>query len=135
MEHIVPVLRTALGFAATGFLMALTAGRRRGKPSATSAATHPDPWRGGLLMIQPDPSVPGLARVIGSLTGDAVQVLVQAVDAGVRVLDLSEVDQADTAAIRVLADLERDPCTLVACPRWLELWIERVRHESKGGQA
>jgi hypothetical protein len=133
MEHIVDFL-TALGFAEAGFLIAMAVGRRRGTDSPTPATTDPDPWRGGLLMIQPEPSVPGLARVIGSLTGDAVQVLVQAVAAGVRVLDLSEVDQADAEAVRVLADLERDPCTLVACPRWLELWIERVRHDSKGGR-
>jgi hypothetical protein len=92
-------------------------------------------WRGGLLMIRPEPSVPGLARVIGSLTGDAVQVLVQAVDRGARVLDLSEVDRADAAAIRFLADLKRDRCLLVACPRWIELWIERAQRDSEGGHA
>jgi hypothetical protein len=135
MEPIVPVFRTVLGFAVTGFLFTLAAGRRRSKPAATSAATDPARRRGGLLMIRPEPSVPGLTRVIGSLTGDAIQVLVQAVDGGARVLDLSEVDQADTDAVVVLADLERDRCTFVACPRWLELWIEQVGRDSKGVRA
>ena len=42
------------------------------------------------LMISPEPGMPGRARVIGSLTGDAVRVLLDAVDGGVVVLDLSE---------------------------------------------
>jgi hypothetical protein len=77
-------------------------------------------------MISPQPGTPGRVRVIGSLTGDAVQVLLDAVDGGVAVLDLSEVDQVDDSALRVLAGLSRGRCTLLACPRWLELWVARV---------
>jgi hypothetical protein len=77
-------------------------------------------------MISPQPGTPGRARVIGSLTGDAVQVLLDAVDGGAAVLDLSEVDQVDDSAVRVLAGLSSGRCTLLACPRWLELWLARV---------
>ena len=74
-------------------------------------------------MINREPGEPRRARVIGSLTGDAVQVLVDAVDGGVTALDLSEVDQVDDSAVRVLATLQPERCRLVACPRWLELWL------------
>jgi hypothetical protein len=77
-------------------------------------------------MISPEPGTPGRARVVGSLTGDAVQVLLDAVDGGVTVLDLSDVDQVDDSAVRVLAGLSPGRCTLQACPRWLELWLARV---------
>ena len=74
-------------------------------------------------MIIRDPDAPGRARVIGSLTGDAVQMVVDAVDDGVSVLDLAEVVQVDDSAAHVLARLQADRCTLVACPRWLEVWL------------
>ena len=85
-----------------------------------------------MLMIDREPREPRRARVIGSLTGDAVQVLVDAVNAGVSALDLSEVAQADDSAVRALATLTSERCTLVACPRWLELWLQRVRHGPEG---
>jgi hypothetical protein len=77
-------------------------------------------------MITQDRGGPGRARVIGSLTGDAVQILLDAVDSGVAVLDLAEVVQVDDPAVHVLARLGEERCTLVACPRWLELWLARV---------
>jgi hypothetical protein len=81
-------------------------------------------------MISEEPGAPGRARIIGSLTGDSVQVLLDAVDRGVVVLDLSEVDQVDDSAVRVLARLSPERCTFVACPRWLELWLARVRRNA-----
>ena len=86
-----------------------------------------DGFRGGQLMISREPDAPERARVIGSLTGDTVQILLDAVDSGVAALDLSEVDQADHSAVRVLARLSLERCTLLTCPRWLELWLSRVR--------
>lgn len=74
-------------------------------------------------MIVEDPAAPRRARVIGSLTGDAITILLDAVDGGVAVLDLSEVDQVDDAAVRALARLRPERCTIVECPRWLELWL------------
>ena len=79
------------------------------------------------FMITQDPGAAGRVRVIGSLTGDTVQVLLDAVDGGVAVLDLAEVVQVDDSAVRVLARLGAERCTLIACPRWLELWLARVR--------
>ena len=68
-------------------------------------------------MIRMEPELPGRAvRVIGALTGDAVQILRQAVDGGATVLDLSEVSQVDNAAVQVLAELSRERCALVSCP-------------------
>jgi ABC-type transporter Mla MlaB component len=78
-------------------------------------------------MITQEPGAPERARVIGSLTGDAVQMLVDAVDRGVAILDLSGVEQIDDSAVHVLARLSPKRCTVVACPRWLELWLARVR--------
>ena len=78
-------------------------------------------------MITHDPDAPERARVIGSLTGDTVQVLLDAVDGGVAMLDLAEVVQVDDSAVHVLARLRMERCTLVACPRWLDLWLARVR--------
>ena len=83
-------------------------------------------------MITPEPGAVGRARVIGSLTGDSVKVLLDAVDRGVAVLDLSGVEQVDHHAVRALATLWPDRCTLLACPRWLELWLARVRSHGGG---
>jgi ABC-type transporter Mla MlaB component len=65
--------------------------------------------------------------VSGSLTGDGIQILLDAVASGVVVLDLSEVDRVDDSAVRVLAGLWPERCKLQNCPRWLELWLARVR--------
>jgi hypothetical protein len=79
-------------------------------------------------MISPVPGAPGRARVIGSLTGDSVRLLLDAVKGGVAELDLSEVSQIDHHAVRVMAMLSPQRCTLLNCPRWLELWLARIRH-------
>ncbi len=83
-------------------------------------------------MIVEAPGAPGEARVIGSLTGDSIQILLAAVDSGVVVLDLSEVDRVDDAAVRVLAGLRPERGKLQNCPRWLELWLARVRRCDAG---
>lgn len=89
-------------------------------------------WRAGRLMIRMQPEAPGrTARVIGSLTGEAVQVLLEAVDGGVTVLDLSEVDKADEAAVQVLAGLWPGRCSLLACPRWLQMWLDSVHRNPR----
>jgi hypothetical protein len=78
-------------------------------------------------MIRIDLSGPGRYRVIGSLRGGSVSLLSEALARGPIVCDLAEVDQADDAAVRFLAGLPAERCTLVACPKWLGLWIERLR--------
>jgi ABC-type transporter Mla MlaB component len=77
-------------------------------------------------MITPEPGAPERVRVIGSLTGEALQILLDAVDGGVTVLDLSGVDQVDDSAVHLLARLWPERCTFVACPRWLKLWLASV---------
>jgi hypothetical protein len=78
-------------------------------------------------MITQDPGAAGKARVIGSLTADTVPILLDAVDRGAAVLDLAEVVQVDDSAVHVLTGLRAERCTLLACPRWLELWLAGVR--------
>ena len=78
-------------------------------------------------MIRIDATPQGPVRVIGALKGPALSGLL-----GIRsdtevVLDLSEVREADAAAVRMLAGLPAGRCRLVDCPRWLALWIERER--------
>jgi hypothetical protein len=77
-------------------------------------------------MIARDPDAAGRVRVMGSLTADTVQILLDAVGSGVAVLDLAEVVQADESAVHVLDRLRTERCTLLACPRWLELWLASV---------
>lgn len=83
-------------------------------------------------MITREPGRPTRARVIGSLTGDTVHVVLDAVSDGVTVLDLSDLRQLDDRALRALAELSSGRCALVACPRWLELWLARVRQNEAG---
>jgi hypothetical protein len=78
-------------------------------------------------MIAREPGAAGRARVIGSLTADTIQILLDAVDRGVAILDLAEVVQVDDSAVHLLTSLGAKRCTLLACPRWLELWLARVR--------
>jgi hypothetical protein len=78
-------------------------------------------------MITQDPGAAGRARVIGSLTADTVQILLDAVASGVAVLDLAQVVQVDDPAVHVLTRLRAERCTLLACPRWLELWLAGLR--------
>jgi hypothetical protein len=78
-------------------------------------------------MISPVPGAPGRARVIGSLTGVSVQLLLDAVREGVVELDLSEVGQVDHHAVRLMAMLSPQRCMLLNCPRWLKLWLARIR--------
>jgi ABC-type transporter Mla MlaB component len=100
-------------------------------PVEVTAASGQE-WRAGRLMIRQDPNAPGRTRVIGSLTGDTLHVLLDAVSSGVSVLDLSDVNQVDQSGVRALARLRLDRCTLVGCPRWLELWLARSRRNGGG---
>jgi hypothetical protein len=81
-------------------------------------------------MITQNSGAAGRARVMGSLTADTVQILLDAVDSGAAVLDLAEVVQVDDCAVHVLTRLGAERCTLQACPRWLELWLAGARGEA-----
>ena len=100
--------------------------------TVTPALSQPAENRGRRLIVAEEPGQPARARVIGALTGDAVKVLLAAVDRGVALLDLSQVDDVDEPAVRALAGLLPRRCSLVACPRWLELWLGHVRWSSGG---
>ena len=83
-------------------------------------------------MIRLEEGAGGRVRVIGSLQGPALTVLSEAICRGPVVLDLSEVDQADENAVRLLARLVPERCTIAACPTWLSLWIDQVRRAEAG---
>ena len=106
----------------------MSASRRQ----AEAAGASGQEWRAGRLMIRQEPNAPGQARVIGSLTGDTLHILLDAVSNGVSVLDLSDVNQVDHSGVRALARLWLERCTLVGCPRWLELWLARSRRNGGG---
>ena len=101
-------------------------------PSPTPAPPPPVEGRGRALVVAQEPGQPARARVIGALTGDAVALLLAAVDSGVTLLDLLQVDDVDEPAVQALAGLLPRRCALVACPRWLELWIGHVRWQNGG---
>ena len=69
-------------------------------------------------------------RIIGALTGTALNRLLEMTGGGEVVLDLSEVSEADAANVRLLARLADGHCRLVNCPLWLALWIDRERQPS-----
>jgi len=102
-------------------------------PAPGGPALAPPPpvgGRGRALIVEQQPGQPARARVIGALKGDAVQLLLAAVDRGVTLLDLLQVDDVDETAVRAVAELLPRRCVLVACPRWLELWIGHVRWQN-----
>jgi hypothetical protein len=106
--------------------IAMTKTAMRDRVAGAGLDSKPE-GRGGHLMISSVPGAPGRARVIGSLTGDSVQLLLDAVNEGVAELDLSEISQIDHQAVRVMTMLSPQRCTLLRCPRWLELWLARMR--------
>ena len=78
-------------------------------------------------MIRIDGGAAGRIRVIGSLEGPCVDVLAEEIERGATEIDLSEVDRAEESAVRLLAGLSPERCTLVSCPAWLDRWVERMR--------
>ena len=83
-------------------------------------------------MIRIEESQSRHVRVIGSLQGTALELLSEAVSRGPAVLDLSQVEQADEACVRLLAGLGPERCTMTGCPTWLALWLARLRRERPG---
>lgn len=83
-------------------------------------------------MIRIECGPPGQVRVIGSLEAQMLKLLEEAISRGAIALDLSEVDVADERSVRFLAELPPERCALVSCPRWLALWVERMRQGAAG---
>lgn len=76
-------------------------------------------------MIRIDRSPRGV-RIIGSLKGVVLKNLLEVLRDGQVAVDLSEVREADEAAVGMLARLP-NRYSLVNCPRWLAFWIEQER--------
>jgi hypothetical protein len=66
-------------------------------------------------------------RVIGSLEGPPLAMLLGIVGDGSLALDLSEVQEVDLEALGTLARLPGERFRLVACPKWLARAIARER--------
>jgi hypothetical protein len=78
-------------------------------------------------MLQLEASPPERVRVIGALSGAALRMLLDMVRTTEVLLDLSEVGEADTDAVRVLGRLGPGVYDRLACPGWLARRIESER--------
>jgi hypothetical protein len=78
-------------------------------------------------MMELEPSSQDRVRVIGALTAPALDLLLEMVGRAEVLLDLSEVREAHSDAVHLLAQLAPEQYSLLACPNWLALRIERER--------
>jgi hypothetical protein len=78
-------------------------------------------------VLQVETGPPERVHVIGPLTGAALRRLLDVVRRAEVLLDLSQVSQVDTDAVRVLTRLGAGLCEKLACPRWLARGVERHR--------
>jgi hypothetical protein len=85
------------------------------------------------MQVQPSPH--DRVRVIGTLTAPALEQLLEVVGRAEMLLDLSEVREADSDAVRLLAQRAPDRVGLLACPRWLASRLESERRPQPGGTA
>ena len=86
-------------------------------------------------MSQLQTSAPERVRVIGPLTGAVLLMLLDMAKAAEVLLDLSEVSEVDTDAVRVLAQLGPGVHDRLACPSWLALRIESDRRSQPSALA
>jgi len=75
-------------------------------------------------MVQHDRRALERVRVIGALTGAALELLLEMVGAAEVRLDLSEVREADADAVHLLAQLAPDQLDRLTCPSWLAARLE-----------
>jgi hypothetical protein len=73
-------------------------------------------------------------RVVGALTGPPLELLLEMVGCADLMLDLSEVREVDSDAVRLLAQLAPHQYRLVACPRWLAARIEMEQRRRPSGE-
>jgi ABC-type transporter Mla MlaB component len=66
-------------------------------------------------------------RVSGALTRPPLELLLDMVGRAEVMLDLSEVREVDSDAVRLLAQLAPDQHELLTCPKWLAARIEMER--------
>ena len=74
-------------------------------------------------------------RVIGALTAPPLELLLEMVGRAEVMLDLSEVREVDSDAVRLLAQLAADQDKLLACPKWLAVRIEMERRSGPSAEA
>jgi len=74
-------------------------------------------------------------RVIGALTGPPLELLLEMVGRAELMLDLSEVREVDSDAVRLLSQLAPDQYKLFACPKWLAVRIEMERRPRPSAEA
>jgi hypothetical protein len=74
-------------------------------------------------------------RVIGALTGPPLELLFEMVGHAEVMLDLSEVREVDSDAVRLLAQVAPDQYKLLACPKWLAVRIEMERRPRPSPEA
>jgi len=85
------------------------------------------------MQVQPSPH--DRVRVIGTLTAPALELLLEMVGRAEMLLDLSEVREADSDAVRLLAQVAPDQYKLLACPKWLAVRIEMERRPRPSAEA
>jgi hypothetical protein len=86
-------------------------------------------------MMELEPSRQDRVRVIGTLTAPALELLLEMVGRAELLLDLSEVREADSDAVHLLAQLAPEQYGLLACPKWLAYRIERERRPQPSAAA
>ena len=74
-------------------------------------------------------------RVIGTLTGPPLELLLEMAGRADVMLDLSEVREVDSDAVRLLAQLAPDQYKLLACPKWLAARLEMERRPRPSADA
>jgi hypothetical protein len=74
-------------------------------------------------------------RVIGALTAPPLELLLEMAGRAEAMLDLAEVREVDSDAVRLLAQLAPDQYKLLACPKWLAARIEMERRPRPSTEA
>jgi hypothetical protein len=82
--------------------------------------------------MQIEASPPDRVRVIGALTGAALETLFEMVKTTEVQLDLSQVRETDAEVVQLLARLSPERCDRLASPKWLALRIEMERRSQRG---
>ncbi len=100
---------------------------RRPRIPSPLASPPAEQRQGERPTVRPEPPSPENTHVIGWLVGDSVGILLDAVEGGISALELWALEQVDDPAARVLARLWPERRTLLACPRWRELWLAGAR--------
>jgi hypothetical protein len=83
--------------------------------------------RSEVIVMRTEVGTQGRVRVIGALYGEQLQMLLDMIGGTDLELDFSEVHEADVDAVRRLALLPQERCSVFGCPKWLAHRIEAER--------